>query len=626
MTINLVQEFEYTSKFISCISVDNSFVFSTDDGLLIIDIQSDLFRPSADYKVFRTSIPFSKEKPFEDKNFKEIRFQRPVVCQEHNLAIYPNSRNWNIIYMGNNSNIVFLEKNNNKWIEKLSDIPQKWFFIVSKKPCFLIDKKNLSVFKTENRILSYCREKEKSLQIKNFVFTHTLKHENEIEVYGTICCHLNNMLTFWSTSSEKSCLLTEFEFHSVSIKHIKWFHISHELFWLVVSLTNGQVYVHEILNYPIVNNTFILWPDEDFACVKNIRVESISNDECLIFFTKMSFVLMMLYSLTKKQILSTKKEMIPKTAIIPGFTVVQEKNLLLLVTDVGKIICMYFSTINSEVTYTLKIVNNNFSEQVQNYTCTSVVFSKNECICVLAFQCNIAKYSKNDGHVKNKLLFCTIPENLVELEKNILSVKNYDYDNVIDCIETLRINRMHDKSDKVCQLDRKLLDKLSIQHLKLTYWNVAFKIKKNEYDENILQELQMLLHMRHMISYFSNKKKEFRNEDQYYCRTMLSFYMNKLPIEYVQVNADAANLIHSFIDAKHTYFCNTCERILLSFTDFRMFICEQEHKELRCPVTLGPLGMPSLVCSMCFTMANVNAENQSCVWCFGKYVPNKLLF
>lgn len=63
-----------------------------------------------------------------------------------------------------------------------------------------------------------------------------------------------------------------------------------------------------------------------------------------------------------------------------------EKNLLILVTDVGKFICMYFSAIQSEVTYTLKIVNNNFSEQVQNYTCTSVVFSKNECICVLTFQ------------------------------------------------------------------------------------------------------------------------------------------------------------------------------------------------------------------------------------------------
>lgn len=32
----------------------------------------------------------------------------------------------------------------------------------------------------------------------------------------------------------------------------------------------------------------------------------------------MSFVLVMLYSLSEKQILSTKKEMIPKTAIIPG--------------------------------------------------------------------------------------------------------------------------------------------------------------------------------------------------------------------------------------------------------------------------------------------------------------------
>jgi len=88
--------------------------------------------------------------------------------------------------------------------------------------------------------------------------------------------------------------------------------------WLVVSLTNGQVYVHEILKYPDVDHTFILWPDEDFACVKNIRVESIPNNKCLIFFTKMSFVLLMLYSLSEKQILSTKKEMIPKTAIIAG--------------------------------------------------------------------------------------------------------------------------------------------------------------------------------------------------------------------------------------------------------------------------------------------------------------------
>jgi len=166
---------------------------------------------------------------------------------------------------------------------------------------------------------------------------------------------------------------------------------------------------------------------------------------------------------------------------------------------------------------------------------------------------------------------------------------------------------MDDTLDKVCQLDRKSLDKLSIQHLKFTYWNIAFKMKKNEHDENVLQELQMLLHTRHIISYFSNKKKKFKKEDQYYCRTMLSYYMNKLSVEYVQVKVDAANLIGSFTGSKHTYFCNTCKRILLSFTDFRMFVCEQEHKELRCPVTLGPLGMPSLVCSMCFTMANVNA-------------------
>lgn len=166
---------------------------------------------------------------------------------------------------------------------------------------------------------------------------------------------------------------------------------------------------------------------------------------------------------------------------------------------------------------------------------------------------------------------------------------------------------MQNKSDKVWQLDRKLLDKLSIQHLKLTYWEVAFKIKKNEEDENILHELQMLLHMRHLISYFSKKEKQFKIEDQYYCRTMLFYYMNKLPVEYVQVKVDADNLIQFFINAKHNYFCNTCEQVLVSFTDFRMFVCEQGHKELRCPVTLGPLGMPSLVCSMCFTMANVNA-------------------
>lgn len=56
---------------------------------------------------------------------------------------------------------------------------------------------------------------------------------------------------------------------------------------------------------------------------------------------------------------------------------------------------------------------------------------------MIFFRCNSAMYSKNDSHLKNKLLFCTIPENLVELENKILSVDNCDY-SVIDCIETLR--------------------------------------------------------------------------------------------------------------------------------------------------------------------------------------------
>jgi len=59
-----------------------------------------------------------------------------VICQENNLTVYPNSLEWNVIYMVNNSNIVFLGKNNNKWIEKLSDIPQKWFLKTIKKPNF----------------------------------------------------------------------------------------------------------------------------------------------------------------------------------------------------------------------------------------------------------------------------------------------------------------------------------------------------------------------------------------------------------------------------------------------------------------------------------------------------------
>lgn len=67
------------------------------------------------------------------------------------------------------------------------------------------------------------------IYVSDFVFTHLLKHENETEVYGTICCHLNNVLTFWSTTSEKSLFLTEYDFHNSSIKFIKWFKISNEL-------------------------------------------------------------------------------------------------------------------------------------------------------------------------------------------------------------------------------------------------------------------------------------------------------------------------------------------------------------------------------------------------------------
>lgn len=90
------------------------------------------------------------------------------------------------------------------------------------------------------------------------------------------------------------------------------------LAWLIVFLVNGQVYVHEILNYPNIQHTFILWSDEDFSYIKNILVENISDDQCLIFITKMSFVLVILYSLTEKNILSTQKEMIPKTTFISG--------------------------------------------------------------------------------------------------------------------------------------------------------------------------------------------------------------------------------------------------------------------------------------------------------------------
>lgn len=56
----------------------------------------------------------------------------------------------------------------------------------------------------------------------------------------------------------------------------------------------------------------------------------------------------------------------------------------------------------------------------------------------MIFRNNINRYCKNDGHQKNKLLVCTIPENIVELEEKILSINNCNYNDVIDCIETLR--------------------------------------------------------------------------------------------------------------------------------------------------------------------------------------------
>lgn len=86
----------------------------------------------------------------------------------------------------------------------------------------------------------------------------------------------------------------------------------------MVFLTNGQIYVHEILDYPHVQRTFVLWSDQDFACVKNILVEIISNDQCLIFITKMAFVIVILYSLTKQQILSKKIKMISQSVFISG--------------------------------------------------------------------------------------------------------------------------------------------------------------------------------------------------------------------------------------------------------------------------------------------------------------------
>lgn len=171
-----------------------------------------------------------------------------------------------------------------------------------------------------------------------------------------------------------------------------------------------------------------------------------------------------------------------------------------------------------------------------------------------------------------------------------------------------RIHKMNVKLNDVYQLDKELLDKCSIQYLKLTYWKIAFKSNKTEHDESNLQELQILLHVCHLVRQLSKKENKINNAEQYYCRTMLSYYIDQLPKEYVQVKKGATVLIRAFAKAKHTYFCNTCQRIIVSLTDFRMFICELEHKELRCPVTLGSLGMPCLVCSMCLTMANVNAS------------------
>lgn len=57
---------------------------------------------------------------------------------------------------------------------------------------------------------------------------------------------------------------------------------------------------------------------------------------------------------------------------------------------------------------------------------------------MIFFRNNTNRYCKNDGPQKNKLLFCTVPENLVELEKKILLVDDCNYNDVIDCIETLR--------------------------------------------------------------------------------------------------------------------------------------------------------------------------------------------
>lgn len=74
---------------------------------------------------------------------------------------------WHIIYMENNSNIVFLDKDHNGWLEKFSDIPQNWFLIVSKKPSLLLGKQDNKSYKIGNQVFCHYREREKLLQIKS---------------------------------------------------------------------------------------------------------------------------------------------------------------------------------------------------------------------------------------------------------------------------------------------------------------------------------------------------------------------------------------------------------------------------------------------------------------------------
>lgn len=66
--------------------------------------------------------------------------------------------------------------------------------------------------------------------------SNMMESNDEVKVYGTICCHISNVLTFWSTTSStkftgstESIFLSEFKFHFTPIKHMKWFQISNEL-------------------------------------------------------------------------------------------------------------------------------------------------------------------------------------------------------------------------------------------------------------------------------------------------------------------------------------------------------------------------------------------------------------